>query len=75
MRIVSEFFVLSHQYSDSPWNAKLYESPEEALEDVKDSPHKSYLYVIKLHDFIWQAANKKLSPRAIKLTDIKPNKS
>jgi hypothetical protein len=71
MQYISNFYVLSHQYSDSPWNAKLYESVEEAVNDLKDSPHRNVLYVMKLSDFIWQAANKKLSPRAIKISEIK----
>lgn len=73
MRLVSDFYVLGHQFSDSTWNGRLYESAQEAVDDLKDSPHKSVLYVMKLSDFIWQASNKKLSPRAIKVSEFKGN--
>ena len=70
MKLTSDFFVAAHQYSQSPCNARLYESQDEAINDLKESPHKNQLYIMKLTDFHWMIDNKKLSPRAIKLNTL-----
>jgi hypothetical protein len=48
MRLVSDFYIAAHFVAQSPWNGRLYESQEEAINDLKTSPHKDQLYIINI---------------------------
>jgi hypothetical protein len=63
-------YVIVHQYSDYPWQDRIYSSAEEAYMDVKFDSNKSTFFILTLKDFFWQVNNKKLSPNAVKVTSM-----
>jgi hypothetical protein len=57
-----DLWVVVHDFSEVPWNGRVYTSEDDAQKDVS-GPHSHLLYVLKLKDFMWQLKNGKPSPR------------
>lgn len=64
-----ELYVIVHDFSEDPWQGKVYSSLEEAQTALLSyDDHGHLLKILTLKDFFYQLRSKKLSPRVIKVS-------
>lgn len=61
-------YVICSEYSETPWNGKIFDNVEEAFHFRDKSPGFG-LYVCKLSDFFWQLREGRPTPRKIHSKD------
>lgn len=66
MMKVDNCYVITDEFSYTPWNGHIFESTQSAIDSIRECPCRHLLYVVSLTDFLWQIRNRKISPKAVK---------